>query len=68
MTQSLGTLSLPILGSCGTTEVFNVGATDFAGVGEAGGCAFGVPKRPEPPLEEPGRLAKGLEGSLAGDC
>lgn len=55
------------MGSCGVTDVFKAGAADLAGVGDAGGWAFGVPKRPPPP-EEPGRLAKGLEVSLAGGC
>jgi hypothetical protein len=68
ITQSLGTLSLPILGSCGATDVFNVGAAAFAGVGDAGGCVFGVPNRPPPLLEEPERLAKGLDGSFARGC
>ena len=71
MTQSFGTLSLPILGSCGAATVLSSGAlepVDFAGVGEAGGCAVGALNRLELPLEEPGRLAKGFEASFAGGC
>lgn len=61
---------MPIFGNGGATAVFSVGAVgsvDFAGVGAAGVCAFGA-KRLDPPPEEPGRLAKGLGGSLAGSC
>lgn len=69
MTQSLGTLSLPILGICDAAAVLSVGtpgAVALAGVGDAGGWGLGAVNI-FGELEEPDKLAKGL-AAVAGGC